>query len=144
MSNIHEPSTAGLSHPEWVNGRRLWMDTPMRDVIHAIRFGDPVKGWEGDERLSVYWNEPEQRFELWRLEDDEEYRFVCRSGPGVPFDARVIDALLGWDRQRRKVSLADEVEANNDRVDRDKDAAIEAWIDGEIAPRLRHAVRKDL
>jgi len=137
-------SDGGLTHPEWVNGRRLWMDTPMRDLIHRVRFGDPVKGWEGDDRLGLYWDGQDERFELWRLEDDETYRLVCRSGAGVPFDERVIDALIGWDGRRRTVPLHDEIVANNEKVDATKERHREEWVGEEIAPRLRHALNKEL
>lgn len=133
-----------LSHPEWVNGRRLWMDGPMRDLIHKVRHGDPVKGWEGDDRLNVWWNQPERRFELWRLEDDGAYRFVCRSGPDQPFDDRIVDALLAWDRQRRTRSLHDEIVTHNDAVQTANEARLDEWTSEEIAPRLRHAISKDL
>jgi hypothetical protein len=144
MSNIHEPALAGIAHPEWVEGRRLWMDAAMRDLIARVRFGDPVKGWEGDDRLALYWNEPEERWELWRLEDDAEYRFVCRTAPGVPFDERVIDALLGWDRQRRTRSLHDEIVANNDAIDAANEQRRDEWVAEDLAPRLHHALRKEL
>jgi hypothetical protein len=140
----HEPSTVGLSHPEWVNGRRLWMDTPMHDLINRIRFGDPVKGWEGDERLNVFWDGDDERFELWRLEDDGQYRLVCRSGPGIPFDDRVIDALLAWDRNRRTISLHDEIVTTNQRVEADNARRRDEWAAEEVAPRLRHALDKEL
>lgn len=143
MTN-HEPSLAGLSHPEWVDGRRLWMDTPMRDLIQRIRFGDPVKGWEGDERLALYWNEIERRFELWRLEDDNEYRFVCRSGIDMPLDERVIDGLLSMDRHRQARSLHDRIVANNEAVDAARARETEEWIAEEMAPRLQHAFRRDM
>lgn len=142
--NVHEPSVAGLTHPEWVNGRRLWMDTPMRDLIGRIRFGDPVKGWEGDERLSLYWDGDGERFELWRLEDDGEYRFVCRSGPGVAFDERVIDALVSWDGRRRRRRLDEEINDHNARLDAERDHHHDEWVGEEIAPRLRHALRSEL
>lgn len=142
--NLHEPSTAGFTHPEWVNGRRLWMDTPMRDLIARIRFGDPVKGWEGDDRLGVYWDGNDERFELWRHEDDGQYRFVCRSGPGVAFDERIIDALLSWDRNRRGVSLHDEIVTNNERVTAANDRRRDEWLAEDMAPRLRHAFRQDM
>jgi len=133
-----------LAHPEWVAGRRLWMDTPMRDLIHRVRHGDPVKGWEGDDRLGLYWNGPDERFELWRLEDDGQYRFVCRSGPGVGFDERVIDALIGMDRQRRRVSVHDEIVANNTAVEAANEAQMNEWVAEEMAPRLHHAFREDV
>jgi len=117
------------------------MDTTMSDLIHKLHHGDGVKGWEGDPNLAVYWNQPEERWELWRLEDDGQYRFVCRSGPGVVFDDRIIDALLAWDRRRRQVSLHDEITAHNERLDADHARQRDDWAREEIAPRLRHAIR---
>jgi hypothetical protein len=134
---------AAIVHPEWVNGRRLWMDTPMRDLIERLRFGDPVKGWEGDPRLDVYWNGIDERFELWRLEDDEQYRLVARSGPGVAFDERVIDALIGMDGRRRRISLDQQVIDHNTALDAELDRQREEWVAEEAAPRLHHAFRKD-
>jgi hypothetical protein len=136
-------TTSGLFHPEWVAGRRLWMDALMRDLLHKISFGDPVKGWEGDENLAVYYNEPEHRWELWRLEDDGNYRFVCRSDPDAIFDDRVIDALLAWDRRRRTVSLHDEIVAHNDKLEADQNAQADLALTEEVGPRLRHAFRKE-
>jgi hypothetical protein len=136
-------TTGGLFHPEWVAGRRLWMDGAMRDLLDKIHRGDQVKGWEGDEMLAVYYNEPEHRWELWRLEDDGEYRFVCRSDPDAVFDDRIIDALLHWDRRRRQVPLHDEIAANNDKIDAANDAAVDLQMTEEVAPRLRHAFRKE-
>ena len=132
-----------IVHPEWVHGRRLWMDTPMRDLIARMRFGDPVKGWEGDVRLELYWNGDEERFEVWRLEDDEQYRFVCRSAPGAPFDDRIIDALIGWDGRRRAVPIHESVMAHNERVDAERASRRDEWVAEDLAPRLRHAFRQD-
>lgn len=140
----HEPSLAGLSHPEWVDGRRLWMDSAMSDVIRKVRFGDSVKGWEGDERLAIYWNGDTERWELWRLEDDETYRMVARSGVGIPFDDRVVDALVSWDNRRRTVSLHDQVVTNNDRVSAERRAESHEYLTEEAIPRLRSAIRKEL
>ena len=135
---------AAIVHPEWVNGRRLWMDTPMRDLITRMRFGDPVKGWEGDPRLDLYWNGDDERFEIWRLEGDEQYRLVARSGPGIPFDERVIDALIGMDGRRRRKSIDQTVIDQNLAVDAERDRQREEWVTEEAAPRLHHAFRKDM
>src|SRR4051794_40006832 len=91
------------------------MDGAVRDLIDRVRFGDLLLGWEGDDRIEMYWDGVDERFELWRLEDDGEYRRVCRSGPGVQFDDRVIHALIAWDGRRRQQSLADEVNTHNER-----------------------------
>ena len=133
-----------LTHPEWVAGRRLWLEGAVRDLIDRIRHGDPTKGWEGDEGLELYWDGADERFELWRLEDDGQYRRVCRSGPGVGFDERVIDALIGWDGRRRVEGLADEVDRHNARREAELVAERDVWVAEEIAPRLRHAIGKEL
>lgn len=130
-----------MYHPEHVGGRRLWMDSVMTDLIDKLHHGDPIRGWEGDERLAVYWNEP--RWEIWRLEEDDQYRMICRSQPGVPFDERLIDQLCAWDVRRRTVSLADEVEANNAAVDAAKKAERDDYMNHEVVPRLEHALIKE-
>jgi hypothetical protein len=131
-------------HPEWVDGRRIWMDGPMHDLIHRIRYGDPVKGWDGDQRLALYFNGETERFELWRLEDDEQYRLVCRSGVGIPLDERIIDALIGMDGRRRQTNLATEVREHNDALEASRAHQRDEWIHEDLAPRLRHAWMKEL
>lgn len=140
---IREETPAGLIHPEWCAGRRLWIDGAMSELIRKLHFGDPVRGWEGDPRLAVYWNPP--RWEIMRLEADGEYRMVCRSQPHVPFDERLIDALVAHDRTRRGVEfLADDIERINEQLEHERRAAHHEHIAEEIAPRLRHALREEL
>lgn len=134
---------SSLSHPEWVNGRRLWLDATMRDLIHKLHHGDPVIGWEGDERLGVYWDEPNERWEIWRLEDDGQYRLVCRSPRRSVFDERVLWDLCRWDRQRRRTSLADETIEHNQRLKRERTAETDLYMTEEVVPRLRHAILKE-
>jgi hypothetical protein len=135
--------TATIEHPEWVEGRRLWLDASMRDVIAKLHHGDPTKGWDGDPRLEVYFNAPEQRWELMRLEDDNVYRMVCRSQPGVPFDERLIEHLVAHDRRRFKTSLHDQIKAKNDAVDREIRRRNDDYINEEVNPRVNWAMRKD-
>jgi hypothetical protein len=131
-------------HPEWVNGRRIWMDGPMHDLIHRIQHGDPVKGWEGDPRLALFWNGSDERFELWRCEEDEEYRLVARAEPRMALDERIIDALIGMDNHRRTVGLADQILAANKAIDAERERRTREWVGEDIGPRLRHAVMKEL
>jgi len=136
-----------LAHPEWVDGRRLWIDPAMRDIIDKIHHGDGVRGWSGDPRLAVYATQTDQgiSWELWRLEDDNEYRYVIATPPGEPFDERVIDWLLSHDKRHkpRGWNLHDEVTAHNDAVDAAKAKEHDEWISEDLGPRLRHAIRKD-
>lgn len=131
-------------HPEWVNGRRIWMDGPMHDLVNRVQRGDPVKGWEGDDRLAIYFNGETERFELWRCEDDGTYRMVCRSDVGMPLDERLIDALLGMDNRRRQTPLADEIAAHNARLDAEREQQMKEWAAEEMSPRLRHAFSEEL
>jgi hypothetical protein len=61
----------------------------------------------------------------------------------MQFDDRIIHALIQWDGRRRTVALVDEVNGHNAKVKADEDAAVEEWVAEELAPRLRHAMRKD-
>src|SRR5690606_13484044 len=72
-----------IAHPEWVDGRRLWLDPEVRDVVTRLRDGDPTRGWEGDPRLALYFIPGSRQWELMRLEADGEYRTVARSKPGA-------------------------------------------------------------
>lgn len=139
---IRENDASGLVHPEYVDGRRLWFDGAMWDLIRKLHDGDPTRGWEGDPRLAVYYDGPADRWEVMRYEHDGTYRMVCRSKPGVPFDERLIDALVAHDRNRG-VSPHELVDAHNRRIaaehqrQRD-DVAV------ETAERLRFALRGEL
>ena len=137
----------GLIHPQFVNGRQLWLDTGMDDLIDKIQNGDPVLGWEGDERLAVYAcpTPAGMVFELWRLEEDEQYRHVMHTQPGDPFDHHVIHWLVMHDKRRKPKSwsLDDEIKAHNLALDAQRDAERSEWVQEEIGPRLLHAIRKD-
>jgi hypothetical protein len=137
-----EETPQGLLHPEWVAGRKLWMDSAMSTLIDKLHYGDPVRGWEGDPRLAVYWNPPV--WEVMRYEADGQYRMVCRSKPGVPFDERLIDALVEHDRQRAAIGLHDRIAANNDGIDAARRARRDEYIAEEVSPRLRYALRSEL
>jgi hypothetical protein len=117
------------------------MDSSMQTLIDKLHHGDPVRGWEGDPRLAVYWNPP--HWEVMRLEHDGQYRMVCRSGPNVPFDERLIDALVAHDRQRG-YQLHGGVVDNNERIKARHRAALDEQLAEDVGPRLRHALRSEL
>lgn len=129
-----------LAHPIVIGDRYLWLDG---DIITKLHHGDPTIGWEGDERLAVYFDQATERWEIWRLEDDNEYRRVCRSQPRAMFDERVLWDLCQWDRQRRTVSIHDEIAEHNDRLDRERRRAADDEMREEIIPRLRRAIERD-
>ena len=134
---------SSLVHPEFLDGRRVWLDPVMEDIIGKLHNGDPTKGWEGDPRLEVYFEPTQGRWELWRLEDDNEYRMTCRSQPGVPFDDRLIEHLVAHDRRRFKTSLHDQIAAQNEAIDREVRRKNDDYINEEVNPRMDWALKKD-
>jgi|SaaInlStandDraft_1057018.scaffolds.fasta_scaffold13185_4 hypothetical protein len=138
----------GLLHPQTQNGRTLWVDTGMDDLIKKIHHGDPVLGWEGDERLAVYANQTQggMVFELWRLEEDEQYRHVMHTQPNDPFDHQIIRWLVENDKRRKPKgwSLDAEIKEHNTALDDAKEQQRKEWVREEFGPRLLHAVRKDM
>jgi len=119
----------------------------MDDLIHKIQHGDTILGWEGDERLAVFASPTPigMVFELLRLEEDGEYRFVVKTEPGDPFDNHIIHWLITHDQRRKPKgwNLDDEVKAHNMKIDADRQAQQTEWIREDLGPRLLHAVRKD-
>ena len=134
-----------MLHPEVHEGRLLWID---RDIVAKIQGGDPVLGWEGDDRLAVYLEAETPDgpvWALWRLEEDNVYRHVVRTEPGVPFDERVIHWLIAHDKRRKgpDFNLDEIVKKHNDQIDAKIEADRNEYIAEELAPRLRHALVKD-
>lgn len=122
-------------------------DTPPptidNEITQALKYGYPPHGWEGDERLELAWNREEQRFELWRLEDDGQYHLVCRNRPGQRLvDMNLIKRLVEMDRQRG-YDPKTAIDAHNDKIDKEimdqKTAEYE-----QVAEKLKWAVKKDM
>lgn len=113
------------------------------DVAKALTKGDPTKGWEGDERLALTWNGKDQRIELWRCEEDGEYRLVLRGKPGKRIvDQGLIDFLVAHDTRRGYNPYAEAMAgnlANEKRIADERDGAI-----GEVADKLHWALMKDI
>lgn len=133
----------GILAPEILDGRRLWIDPVMADIIDKLHLGDPTKGWEGDPRLEVYFEPTHRRWELWRLEDDNEYRLVCRSAPDVVFDERVIELLVANDNHRGIKSLHERIVDHNEALNREIEERNDEFINEEVNPRMNYAMKKD-
>ena len=141
MTIIREQSFAHVAHPEWIDGRRIWRDGGVEDIVRRIQQGDPTKGWEGDPRLEVYFEPALNRWELWRLESDGQYRLTMASKPGVPLDIDVIDYLVAHDRNRG-FDIHRVIHVVNDGIRRRRCVDFLDWIREEIGPRIAHAASK--
>ncbi len=119
-----------------------------REIIDKITNGDPVLGWEGDDRLAVVLEAETPKGPVWalyRVEESGRESFVVRTEPGIPLDERIIHWLCEHDIRRKDkyFDLDKVVRDTNAKVDADRQAAQDEYIAEELAPRLRHAMMKD-
>ena len=139
MDNLNQE----LMHPTYVAGRQLWIDPAMQAIIDKIRFGDTIRGWEGDEALAVFWNADLSCFELMRAENGD-YSLVARLKSGGVFDERIIDELVARDMRRNpKRDLHAEIEASNEAARAADRKALDEMTREEVAPRLRRSMMKE-
>lgn len=140
-----ENTLSRVVHPDPLNAfgdQLVLIDDPIADRIAK---GDPTFGWEGDERYALYLNARRGRFELWRLEQDNQYR----RNVIVPGFVKGVDAvcwLVQWivDHDgRRGFDPAAFVIKENIRRQRERDQANRARNE-ETADRLHHALLKDV
>lgn len=118
---------SGLTIPTVQNGRGLWLDPEVQDIVDMLHNGVPTLGWEGDPALALYRTQ-DGRWELWRLEDDGEMRMVCRSRPGMRLDQTLIMRLVEHDSRRKDV-MAEMIRGNDELEDRRHKEAIEALME---------------
>jgi hypothetical protein len=113
------------------------------DVLDMLRFGYAPLGWEGDPRLTLAYNRVEDRIELWREEDDGEFRIVTRSRPGMrTVDMNLVKFLVDHDRQRG-FDPQKAVDDHNEKILKHNYEKTQGAID-EAADRLHGALRKDI
>lgn len=138
---MREATLTSLVHPEFIDGRSLWIEPDVAGILDRIQNGDPTKGWEGDPRLALYYEPSEKRWELWRFEVDGEYRLVCRSKPGVRFNETVIDALVAHDT-RRGFDPHKHIVTVNEGINRKRSADMSEYVAEHVAPALQFGLRK--
>lgn len=135
--------TARVFHPDHLQrGALILVDHP---VVRPLQDGDG-QGWEGDPRLAVYLRARQQRFEVWRLEDDGQYRRVCQAPPGRTLTPQAINRLIGrlvsidTHRGFDPVAAVDHAETATDKA---RDAAMADRVRNDLADRLAHALKRD-
>lgn len=138
---FREETISGLVHPEMIAGRVVWSEsgTSPGQLADKLRFGDPTRGWEGDERLALCFNDELDQWEVWRL-DHSTYHLVATRAADKPLDERLIDHLVARD-PRRGVNLVDVIERNNDAIDAAKQKRNDEVMAASLE-RLRYEVKK--
>lgn len=121
-----------VDHPEHLYGM-LRVDHPTLDPLTQ---GAADLGWEGDPRLVVYLNQLTDRFFLYRLEDDNQYRGVAQLPAGgeiTPANVNQLCRMLVRTDQRRGFDPVADIVAAQDAYQRkaaaDRQAFIEGWAD---------------
>lgn len=139
---LREETVTGLIHPETIAGRVVWSQsgTSPGDLADKLRYGDPTRGWEGDERMALCFSPEDDRWEVWRL-DHDKYHLVAVKPADQPLDERIIDHLIARDT-RRGFDPIKAVEANNDKVVAARREATAAEF-AQNLDKLRYYARKE-
>lgn len=139
---MREQSFNDIEHPEFLGGAAVLVDqTAMNDLLDRLQNGDPTQGWEGDPRLVLAFHKVDQRWELHRLEADNQYRMLARSKPGMAFPASIIQELVRMDT-RRGFDPKAYVDQYNAKVEAEKDYDLSQRT-REAAEVLAWALKKD-
>lgn len=116
-SPLKDNTAAGFMHPEWVDGRKLWIDPEVKRIVDMMQLGAPELGWEGDPFLALYRGEG-RTWVVNRYENDT-YHTVCVSKPGLTLDERLIKRLVEHDLRRRTAqSIQAEVDKHNAAIEK--------------------------
>lgn len=141
------PSDGGSPHPLFLldgRGEPSFVRVD-HDVLRPIVFGLPTVGWQGDARFAVY-SDGRNKFVLFRLERDGEYRRVRDIPTDRPLSPRAVGELCRWLVERdpkRGFDVLAHIEANNARVDREREQR-EADERAQVADKLAWALKRDL
>ena len=138
---MRENTAIGLVHPETIGGHMVWSDlgTSPGQLADKLRFGDPSRGWEGDDRLSLVLNEHTSEWEVWRDDERGGHHLVCRRPTADPLDERVIDMLMA--RDTRRTDPLGNLYRHNEAIEQAKmDRAVETMM--EHTERFQFEVRK--
>lgn len=99
-----ELTLTAIYHPQFIDTEWQLVEHP---TVDPLTKGDPTLGWEGDPRLAVYLYNPTKQFVLWRLENDEQYRPVCKLPPNASITQENINRLI------RKLQMIDQRNGHN-------------------------------
>lgn len=82
--------------PEYIDGVQHWVSPEVKEFTDKLHYGDGAS-WQGDTRLALYFDGPEDRWLIMRLEADNVLRPFCRSQPGAPLDHSLFRRLAEHD-----------------------------------------------
>lgn len=148
MPLARETTYDRVAHPDVLTiGKRslLLVDEPL---TRPIQDGHPTLGWEGDARFALYIDGRTKQWVLVRLEADGVYRITTETDMGavgkgaIDVVGELIVFLVTHD-QRRGFDVIRAIDSHNEARERDLDRRHSDFVLNEVAPRLKHALRRD-
>ena len=144
---MREITLGRLKHPDFL--RLSAWDTDIRElvddpVVDRLTKGDPIFGWEGDDRLALYINRTQGVWELVRLEHDNQYR-TATTVPGIRRGHDVVAGLVLWlveSDTRRGFDPHLAIVEHHTKRDRAKESALSDFEE-EAADRVVHGLERD-
>lgn len=144
---MREHTLGKVKHPEFL--RLSPWDTDVRELVEdpvadKLAKGDPIFGWEGDDRLALYINRTLGEWQLVRLESDGQYR-ITTTVPGIRRGHDVVAGLVLWlveSDVRRGFDPHLAVVTHAVKRERAKESAFDDF-EAEAAERLAHGLAKD-
>lgn len=144
---LREHTLGKVKHPDPLrmadSGRVLTLiDDPVADRLSG---GDPLFGWEGDDRLALYIDYQGGTWDLVRLERDGIYRVARRLACQAFSSAEVVPELILWltrNDTRRGYDPHRDVVETAVRIDAQRTKERHELV-GEAAERVHHGLRKD-
>lgn len=144
---MREHTLGKVKHPEFL--RLAPWDTDVRELVEdpvadKIAKGDPIFGWEGDDRLALYINRTLGEWQLVRLESDGQYR-ITTTVPGIRRGFDVVAGLVLWlveSDVRRGFNPHLAIVEHQVKKERAKEAATDEF-EQEAAERVVHGLIKD-
>lgn len=112
---MRDNTAAGIHHPEWVDGRKLWIAPEVQQVIDWMHYGYPPFGWEGDPALALYLGDKNE----WVVNryENGQYHTVCRSKPGVELNLSLLLGLVEMDTRRKSaLAILEQINEHNDAL----------------------------
>ena len=115
-------------------------------TLRPLWEGDPTLGWEGDTRLRVYVCPNRASWELVRYEANGTYSSLCRFVEGTYRVPEMVGQWLIWlvtHDGRRGFDVLAAQDAEEAKVEHDREQTFTEKLTEEIEPRFNHALRKD-
>lgn len=122
------------------NGPQVTIDN---DLVHKLKFGDQILGWEGDPDLELAYNRQTDRVELWKGLPNGSWTLIVQSRPGIRIvDMNLIKFLVTHDSQRG-FDVKAYIDKHNAKTQKENERKAQEKVD-EATEKVQFAIKQDL